>query len=120
MRGQGYAAGTASALTVALSLSLALCPPAWAQVNVWTYHNDNMRTGANLQETLLTPANVNASTFGKLFVYSLDGDVYAQPLYISGLNIPGHGTRNVVFVATQHNSVYALDADSNGGGSAGL
>jgi len=118
MRGQGFALGTAYAL--ALSLSFSVSPHAAAQVNVWTYHNDNLRTGANLQEGILTPANVNSSTFGKLFSYGLDGDVYAQPLYMSGVNIPGRGARNVVFVATEHNSVYALDGDSSGGASGGV
>src|SRR4051812_38334696 len=116
MRGQGFALGTA----YALALSLPVSPHAAAQVNVWTYHNDNLRTGANLQEGILTPANVNSSTFGKLFSYGLDGDVYAQPLYMSGVDIPGRGARNVVFVATEHNSVYALDGDSSGGASGGV
>ena len=57
---------------------------------------------------------------GKLFAYEVDGYIYAQPLYVSGLNIPAAGTRNVLFVATQHNTVYAFDADTNAGSSGGL
>ena len=94
--------------------------PAHAQVNVLTYHNDNARTGANTNETLLTPSNVNSVTFGKLFKYNVDGYVYAQPLYVSGLNIPGQGIHNVLFIATEHNTVYAFDADSTNGAGAGL
>jgi hypothetical protein len=85
-----------------------------AQVNVTTHHGDNGRSGANLAESVLTPANVNAGQFGKLYTVPLDGQVYAQPLYVSGLAIPGQGSRNMVFVATMNNSVYALDADNNG------
>ena len=82
-----------------------------AQVNVTTWHNDLARTGANTQETTLTTANVNANNFGKLFAVSVDGQVYAQPLYLSGVSIGG-GTHNVLYIATEHDSVYAIDADS--------
>ena len=85
-----------------------------AQVNVTTHHGDNGRSGTNLLETILTPANVNAGQFGKLYTVPLDGQVYAQPLYVSSLAIPGLGRHNVVYVATMNNSVYALDADNNG------
>ena len=78
---------------------------------VFTYHNDNARTGQNLNETILTPANVNSTTFGLLVSIPLDGQIYAQPLYAGGVNIAG-ALHNVVFVATQHDSVYAFDADA--------
>ena len=84
---------------------------ALAQVNVYTRSNDSSRTGANLQETILTPANVNSTNFGKLFTVATDGQIYAQPLYVSNLAIAG-GTHNVVFVASMLNTVYALDADT--------
>ncbi|HXJ11826.1 MAG TPA: hypothetical protein VNH19_06095, partial [Candidatus Limnocylindrales bacterium] len=78
---------------------------------MYTYHNDNARTGQNLKEYALTPATVNSSTFGVLFSCAVDGYLYATPLYVPGLNISGQ-TRNVVFIATEHDSVYAFDADS--------
>jgi hypothetical protein len=88
-----------------------------ANVDVLSYHNDPLLSGANLQEELLTPANVNAANFGRLFTDRVDGYVYAQPLYKANLTIPGQGTHNVAFIATEHDSVYALDADNPAAGS---
>src|SRR5215469_10730917 len=85
------------------------------QVKVTTYRYDLARSGGNPAETILTPANVNPAGFGKLFSRPVDGQVYAQPLYVSLLDIPGKGIHNVVFVATEHDSVYAFDADSADG-----
>jgi hypothetical protein len=85
--------------------------PAGAQVGVWTYHNDNQRTGQNTNETIMNLTNVNSASFGRLFTNMVDGCVYAQPLYAPGVAIPGQGTHNVLFIATQHNTVYAFDAD---------
>ena len=98
----------------AIALISISCGMSRAQTNVLTYHNDNFHTGQNLSETTLTPANVNARTFGKLFFLPADGKVEAQPLYVAGLNIPNQGTHNVVFVATEHGTVYAYDADRAG------
>jgi hypothetical protein len=97
-----------------------LPPPNPSALNVLTYHNDNSRDGANTNEVLLTLANVNVATFGRLITYPTDGLIIAQPLYVSGLVIPGQGTHNVVFAATENNSVYAFDADSNAGTNGGL
>jgi hypothetical protein len=89
----------------------ALVSSAHAQVTVTTYHNDNARTGQYTQETLLTPANVNSAQFGKLFTTTVDGWVYAQPLYLPNVSIGG-STHNVLYVATQNDTLYAIDADS--------
>ena len=79
---------------------------------VLTYHNDNMRTGRNSSETVLTLNNVNSTKFGKLFVIPTDGRVDAQPLYAPNVSIPGNGTHNVLVVASEHGTVYGFDADS--------
>jgi hypothetical protein len=82
-----------------------------AAQNVLTYHNDNARTGQNLAETILNTSNVNVSTFGKLFVLAADGKVDAEPLYLANVTI-GAAPHNVVYVATENDSVYAYDADN--------
>jgi hypothetical protein len=86
-----------------------------SSVDVIIYHYDNLRTGQNINETTLTPANVNPTKFGKLGSFSVDGKVDAQPLYLSNVAIPGSGMRNVLYVVTEHDSVFAFDADSING-----
>jgi len=88
-----------------------------AQVSVTTWRNDIGRTGQNLNETILNTSDVNPPQFGKLFSQPVDGSVYAQPLYLPAVSIGGQ-SHNVVYVATEHDSVYAFDADNNGGGNA--
>lgn len=82
-----------------------------AQVNVLTQHNDNARTGVNLHETALNTHTVSAATFGKLFERKVDGQMYAQPLIAANISFPNGRAHNVVFCETEHNSVYAFDAD---------
>ena len=95
-----------------LILALAVRLPAVAQ-NVTTSQYDNARTGSNQQETILTPRNVNVNHFGKIFTLKVDGDIYAQPLFLAGLDIPGKGRHDVLIVATEHDSVYAFDANGH-------
>jgi hypothetical protein len=90
-------------------------PGAPSSIDVATYHYDNLRTGQNPNETILTPANVNSTQFGKLGEFTVPGKVDAQPLYLSNVSIPGVGTRNVLYVATEHGCVFAFDADSISG-----
>src|SRR5207302_7212101 len=90
-----------------------------SSVDVITYHYDNGRSGQNLNETSLTLANVNSTQFGKKGEFTVDGKVDAQPLYLSQVTIGGQ-KKNVLYVATEHGSVYAFDADSIGGTSAAI
>ncbi len=97
---------------ISLFLCLTLASTSAAHAQVLTAQYDNARTGATLHEKILTPTNVNARTFGKLYSLTVDGDVFAQPLYVPALTFPNLGKRNVVFAATEHDSVYAFDANS--------
>jgi len=93
--------------TVALAIA---APSASGQANVLTHHNDNRRTGANLRETTLTVAKVRQK-FGRLWTLFVDGQISAQPLYVSGLTVAGR-TVNAIIVATMHNTIYVYDADT--------
>ncbi|HVZ72925.1 MAG TPA: pyrrolo-quinoline quinone [Polyangia bacterium] len=79
---------------------------------IYTQHNDMARSGVNARETILTPANVNVAKFGKVFAQPVDGFLYAQPLYVPNVTIPGKGVHNVVYIASEHDTVYAFDADT--------
>src|SRR6478752_5854950 len=101
--------GTMShAVSVDLAVSLAVTT---SGLDVVTYHNDVARTGLNPNESILTPTNVTSSKFGLLHVAAVDGKVDGQPLFLSNLDVAGQ-KQNVVFAVTEHNSVYALNADT--------
>src|ERR1700686_1940389 len=100
-----------SKAVILLAFAALLVSRVFGQVSVLTQHNDNSRTGQNLQETLLNTSTVNVANFGKLFSLPVDGNIYVQPLYVPNLTIAGE-LRNVVYVGTANNSVYAFDADS--------
>ena len=99
--------------TIGACVVAALLVPAGAQaqINILTNRYDQQRSGANLKETKLTAANVSVNQFGKLYSYPVEGAVYAQPLYVTGITVQG-SVRNVLYVATMNDKVYAFDADS--------
>jgi hypothetical protein len=101
----GSAGALSHAATLALTVQMSPIP------DVTTYHFDNARDGLNAQETILTPANVTSATFGKVGFFQADGKVDAQPLYLAALNVGGTAT-NVLYMATEHDSLYAFNADS--------
>ena len=90
-----------------LGVALGISGAGWGQVV--TAQADNARTNANVHETRLRPENVNAASFGKLYSRTVDGDIFAQPLFVPAVNLPRIGKRDVVYVATEHDSVYAFD-----------
>jgi outer membrane protein assembly factor BamB len=102
----------AAALAALLLFLLSFTVPVVPRADVVTFHNDNSRTGQNLRETILNPHNVDATRFGKTGFLATDGKVDAQPLYLSGVEIPRRGARDVLYVATEHDTVYAYDSET--------
>ena len=113
--GSGSGSRSVAGLLGAGLLVLGLISFASAQDAFPTSHGNNARTGANTNEVLLTPGNIDKNNFGRLFSYPLDYQSLAQPLYVPNVNIPGKGSHNVVYVATMADTVYAFDAESNAG-----
>lgn len=93
---------------------LLVCIPSFAQVNVLMNRYDRFSRAQNDREGVLTLDLVKSGSFGKLFSYYVDGAVYAQPLYVAGIQVPGRGAHNVLYVATMNDKVYAFDADRPG------
>ena len=110
--GSTGAAGSGDATAGASGTAGAGGAPSHTPLGVYTQHIDIGRTGAYTDERILTPANVNMAKFGKQFALPVDGYLYAQPLYVPNVTIPGKGVHNVVYIATEHDSVYAFDADT--------
>ena len=104
---KSYALAMGALLALAAATAQAQVP----YLSVWTAHNDNGRTGANLNEASLSPSNVNQANFGLLFTHATDGDMYGQPLYVRGITIGGNIV-NAVYVSSANNSVYCVDADT--------
>src|SRR5260370_6451658 len=108
---------TGSRVLLALLLCSTVASTVSAQTppqGVFTYHNDLARTGTNVNETILFPLVVNQASFGKQFADPVDGQIYAQPLYVPSVAIPTQGLYNVVYAATENDTVYAFDADVQG------
>jgi hypothetical protein len=109
----GVTVVTMAIVVVAAVFNAASPAPSQASaIPILTYHYNKARTGANTSETILTPGNVNYMRFGKLFSRKVESGIYAQPLYVPNVSIPTKGIHNVVYVATQHNWLYAFDADN--------
>ena len=105
---------TAGSITSSMA-TLTVTGNSTGSTDVVTHHYDISRSGVNSAETALTTSNVNSMTFGKVGEFSVDGQIDGQTLYLSQLTIPGQGTKNVLYVATENDSVYAVDADSISG-----
>ena len=110
--------GSSASVMSAAEITAGVVSTGPINVDVVTYHNDAMRTGLNSQESILTPSNVNSATFGKVGEFAVDGRIDGQILYLSQVAIPGKGTKNVLYFATEKDTVYAVDADSISGSSA--
>jgi outer membrane protein assembly factor BamB len=109
---QGPTSTTPATTNTTLTTLATTAVTSTGKIDVLTYHYDNLRDGVDPDETILTPQNVNSNSFGKLFSVPVDGDVYAQPLYVSDLLMPDGKIHDVMFVVTEHDSLYAIDANN--------